>query len=252
MTRTIAIANQKGGVGKTTTVINLGAALAEKQQKTLLIDLDAQASLTTGLGLDVNNLEKSISNIFRGEDISITELITSINPYLDLVPAEANLTTAEQELFTEFRREFVLKNILNTLTIPYDFILIDCPPNLGLLTANGLCASDQFIAPMQCEYFAMHGLQALLDFCAQIKTKLNSKLALGGILPTMYATGTVHAREVLERVQTTFGDKVFEVVIYKSIRFAEANVESQSLLEYEKTHKGAEAYKKLAQLILET
>jgi chromosome partitioning protein len=249
VTRTIAIANQKGGVGKTTTVINLGVALAQLQKKVLVVDLDPQGALSVGLGIDGLGLEETIYTAMADPEMSIQRIIYPVKAYLDLIPANIDLAQAEMELIAEMRREFILRRRLESLEPWYDFVLIDCPPSLGLLTVNALCASQQVLIPMQCEYFAMRGIRLLLEAIERIKGRLNPGLELGGILPTMYSTGTIHAREVLEEIRSVFGDKVYDVVIYKSIRFAEATVASQAIVEYAGRHKGAEAYRKLAKEI---
>ncbi len=246
MTRIIAIANQKGGEGKTTTVTNLGVALAQKKQKTLLIDLDPQSALTAGFGLDPNNLSQTVYDILVEPDTLVSQVIHPVQTYLDLLPASNRLATAEVELIPEIRREMRLKLAIEALNGWYDFILIDCPPSLGLLTTNALCAGTEVLVPLQSEYFAMRGLQMLLEAVEKVKTRLNPHLELLGILATMYSTGTVHAREVLDELRSAFGDKVFDVVVYKSIRFAEATVANQAIIEYAKKHKGALAYMKVA------
>lgn len=251
MTRIIAIANQKGGVGKTTTAINIAVSLAYLKQKTLLIDLDPQAALTAGLGIDTNGVAKTSYTILLSPDEPVRNVIQPIQAYLDLIPANTRLAAAEVELIPEIRRELILRHALESLNGWYDFILIDCPPSLGLLTTNALCASTEVLIPLQCEYFAMRGLQMLLETVDQVKTRLNPKLGLAGILATMYSTGTTHAREVLDEIKEAFGDKVFDVVIFKSIRFAEATVANQSMIEFASEHKGTQAYKKVAKILVD-
>jgi len=251
MTRTIAIANQKGGVGKTTTVVNLGVALAQMQKKTLVVDLDPQGALSVGLGHDGIGMEETIYTAMADPEFAVQRIIYPVQAYLDVIPANIELSQAEMELIAEIRREYILRRVLEPLQSWYDYILIDCPPSLGLLTINALCTSQEVLIPMQCEYFAMRGIRLLLDAIERVKERLNPNLDLGGILPTMYSTGTVHAREVLDEIRSVFAGKVYDVVIYKSIRFAEASVASQSIVEYAGQHKGAAAYRKLARQIVE-
>jgi chromosome partitioning protein len=251
MARIIAVANQKGGVGKTTTVINLGVALAQKEKKVLLVDMDPQGTLSAGVGVDANGLEHTIYDAMMNSNDPVNQIIRPIKAYLDLLPANNDLAAAEIELIPELRREMILRRVLEPLNNWYDYILIDCPPSLSLLTVNALCASTGIIIPMQCEYFAIRVIRLLLDSINLTKARLNPDLDLTGILATMYSTGTVHAREVLDELRSAFGDKVFDVVIYKSIRFAEASVANKAIIEYSSRHKGAKAYQKLAQELLE-
>jgi chromosome partitioning protein len=251
MTKTIAIANQKGGVGKTTTVINLGVALADMHKKTLLVDLDPQGSLSAGLGINANNLKETIYNALLDPTIPINRVIQPVKAYLDVLPADRDLAAAEIELIPELRRELILRRVLKPLDNWYDYILIDCPPSLSLLTVNALATSQGVIVPLQCEFFALRVIQLLLDSINKTKARLNPDLELTGILATMYSTGTVHAREVLDEIRTEYGDKVFDIVIYKSIRFAEASVAHKSIVEYAGNHKGALAYKKLSNQLIE-
>jgi chromosome partitioning protein len=251
MTQTIAIANQKGGVGKTTTVINLGVALAHMKKKTLVVDLDPQGALSAGLGINANGVDHTIYDLLMNpDDLPVNRVIYPAQTYLDLIPANNHLSAAEIELIPELRRELVLRGVLEPLDGWYDFILIDCPPSLSLLTINALCASDGVIVPLQTEYLAMRVLRDLLESIVRIKERLNPDLELTGILATMYSTGTIHSREVLEEIRTAFGDKVFDVVIHKSIRFAEASVANRSIAEYASNHKGAKAYQKLAKKLI--
>lgn len=249
-TRTISVANQKGGVGKTTTVVNLGVALAEMEYKTLVVDLDPQGALSVGLGIDGIGLDSTLYTAMMDPEFDVNRTVYPIKPFLDLIPSNIELASAEMELIAEFRREYVLNRTLEPIAGGYDYILVDCPPSLGLLTINALCTSQAILIPMQCEYFAMRGIRMLLQAIEWIKVRVNPELELGGILVTMYSTGTIHAREVLDEIRAVFGDKVFEPVISKSIRFAEASVASQAIVEYASNHKGAQAYRELAQAIV--
>jgi chromosome partitioning protein len=251
MTQIISVANQKGGVGKTTTVVNLGVAFAQMKKKTLLIDLDPQGALSAGLGIKPTDLENTIYEVMMDDDLPTNQAIYPVQAYLDVIPADNDLAAAEIELIPELRRELVLRNAIKELGGWYDYILIDCPPSLSLLTVNALSTSNGVIVPMQCEFFAIRVLEMLIDSINRTRDRLNPELELVGILATMYSTGTIHSREVLEELRALYGDKVFEIVIYKSIRFAEASVANKSIVEYSTKHKGAKAYLKLAQTLVE-
>lgn len=250
MTKVISVANQKGGVGKTTTTINLGVSLAQMQKKTLLIDLDPQGALSAGLGIKIDDSSNTIYDVMMDEDLPTNHAIYPVQAYLDVIPADNDLAAAEIELIPELRRELVLRHSLDPLSGWYDYILIDCPPSLSLLTVNALSASSGVVVPLQCEFFAIRVVRMLIDSINRTRERINPDLNLTGILATMYSTGTIHAREVLEEIRSLYGDKVFDIIIYKSIRFAEASVANKSIVEYSSKHKGAKAYKKLAEEVV--
>jgi chromosome partitioning protein len=249
MSKIIAIANQKGGVGKTTTAINLGAALAERGFRALLIDLDPQAALSYGIGLQPDSLQRTIYNLLSDPDLNPADFVHSVGRRLDVLPANIDLAAAEVELITAFSRESILKDVLASLVPHYNFILIDCGPNLGLLTINALTAADAVLIPVQCEFFALRALSTLMRTVKRVQARLNPRLKIAGILPTMYQTGTRHADEVLTQIKALFGECVLDIQIKKSIRFAEASAQSRSILEFAPTHEGAVAYRALAEVI---
>jgi chromosome partitioning protein len=245
--RIIALANQKGGVGKTTTTISLGAALAELGERVLLVDFDPQGGCALGLGIEPGALELSVYNALldrtcRVEDVILTTKVDN----LDLLPSNIDLSAAELMLVQEVAREQTLMRVLAPLRVKYDFILIDCPPSLGLLTINALTAADGVIVPLECEYYALRGMGLLMDSIDRIRERLNPRLQVDGIVATMFDKRTLHAREVLERVEDAFGPWLFHTKIRKTIRFAEAPVAGESILTYAPTSTGAAAYRKLA------
>jgi chromosome partitioning protein len=249
--RIIALANQKGGVGKTTSGINIAAGLAELDQRVLLVDFDPQGGCAIGLGIEPGSLQLSIYNALLDRDVPVEDVIlkTSV-PNLDLLPSNIDLAAAELLLVQEVAREQSLLRALAPLRVKYDFMLIDCPPSLGLLTVNALTAADSVIVPLECEYYALRGMALLMDSIEKVKERLNPRLQVDGIVATMFDPRTLHSKEVLSRVQDAFGKKVFETVIRKTVRFAEAPVAGESILSYSPKSLGAMAYRDLVKEVM--
>jgi len=248
----IALTNQKGGVGKTTTTINLGAALVETGRKVLLVDLDPQGSLSIGLGINPHTLQRSVYDLLipRGQ-VSVDEVIMASNvDGLDILPANIDLSAAEVQLVSEVAREQTLIRVLDKVKDRYDIILIDCAPSLGLLTINALTAADFVLIPLECEFFALRGVALLTDTIAKVQERLNSHLQVLGVVPTMFDHRTLHAREVLERVLDAFGDQVFHTVIRRTIKFPETTVAGEPITTYASASGGAQAYRSLAREVL--
>jgi chromosome partitioning protein len=245
-----ALANQKGGVGKTTTTINLGAALAEMGERVLLIDMDPQGSLGVGLGLEPHALEATVYNLLLQDGTTVDDVLTeTVVDGMHLLPANIDLAAAELLLVQEVAREQALQRVVGRLLYRYDRILIDCPPSLGLLTINGLTAAHGVIVPLECEYFALRGMSLLMQTLERVRDRLNPQLELEGIIATMFDGRTLHTREVLERVRDAFGEVVYGTTINKTIRFAEAPVAGQPILSYAPRSRGSSAYRELAKEI---
>lgn len=251
MRKIICMANQKGGVGKTTTAINLAASLAAAEKRTLLIDCDSQGNATSGMGIDGRAIQDK--NLYHSliDEIPLKEVIVGTQiPQLDLVPANQDLVGIEVEFISLADREKRLRNLLRNLETAYEYIIIDCPPSLGFLTVNAMVASDYLIVPLQCEYFAMEGLGHLLNTMGLIKARLNPTLTLGGILLTMYDSRNLLSRRVSEDVRNNFGNRVFKTVIPRNVRLSESPSHGLPIILYDIKSRGALSYMELAREII--
>ncbi len=245
-TKVIAILNQKGGVGKSTTTINLGAALGAMGKQVLLIDLDPQGNTSSGLGIEKNQLEACIYDVLISDTQLTDIIIPDVCEGLDVAPATINLAGAEVELVSEMARENRLKEAINHIRGKYDYVFIDCPPSLGLLTVNALVAADKLLIPIQCEFYALEGVTKLLDSMKRVKSLLNPGLEIYGVLLTMYDGRTTLSKQVAAEVRNFFGRTVFETVIPRTVKISEAPSFGQPINEYDPTGKGAQAYGALA------
>jgi len=249
MAKIISIANQKGGVGKTTTAINLSALLAAAEKKTLLIDIDPQANSSSGLS--VNDHSPSVYEVLIGNEKINESIINTFMPFLDLLPSNINLVGAEIEMVDAENRETLLKQAVNPVKDDYDFILVDCPPSLGLLTLNALTAADSVLIPVQCEYFALEGLGQLLNTINIVKQHFNKDLAIEGVVLTMFDTRLRLSHQVAEDVRKYFGDKVFDTVIHRNVRISEAPSYGKPIILYDAISSGSKNYMALASELLE-
>ena len=247
----ISMCNQKGGVGKTTTTINLGAALAELGRRVLLVDFDPQGSLSVGLGYNPGDVELSVYNLLMERDVSIDDVICKTNVTgMHLLPSNIDLSAAEVQLVQEVAREQTLARALAPAVREYDVILIDCQPSLGLLTINALTASDGVIVPLECEYFALRGVALLKDTIDKVGERLNPRLRIIGLLGTMFDGRTLHGREVLQTLVDGWGDDVFHTVIRRTVKFSDSTVAGEPITSYATASAGAQAYRQLAREVL--
>ena len=251
MGRIIAIANQKGGVGKTTTSINLAASLAEKGKKVLVVDMDPQGNTTSGFGVDKNNLENTIYELILNE-CSVSEcIIKDVVENVAIIPSNVNLAAAEIELIGVDKKEYILKKEIDWVKDKYDFILIDCPPSLSMLTVNAMTTANTVLVPIQCEYYALEGLSQLIHTVNLVKERLNPELAMEGVVFTMYDSRTNLSAQVVDNVREHFHQKVFDTLIPRNIRLAEAPSFGMPICVYDPKSAGAESYRNLAQEVID-
>ena len=260
MAKIIAVANQKGGTGKTTTALNLGAALAEQGKRVLLVDFDPQGALTLAHGIDPDGLETTIYDALINPSMTLASVLITTEGGPDLAPTNLDLSGAEVELLSEIGREMYLADKLRAVQDLYDVIIIDCPPTLGLLTINALAAADEVLIPVQTEYFALKAIRQLMGIIRKVQAKANPKLRIGGVLPTMYQTGTRHSQEVVAELEEAFKGQVYSVAIKKTVKFPDSVIvtqedfleppQSRSMLRFEPRSEHAEAYRTLAREVL--
>lgn len=249
--RIIAVANQKGGVGKTTTAINLSACLAEAGKKVLIIDADPQGNSTSGLGFEKNEIENTIYEILLDEIKIQDAILNTCVDNLQILPSNINLSGAEIELIGRDKREYILSNAVDTIKNNYDFIIIDCPPSLNLITINALTSSDTILVPIQCEYFALEGLEQLLHTIGLVKDRLNPSLEMEGVVFTMYDARTNLSMEVVEEVKKDLGENIYKTIIPRNVRLGEAPSHGLPIILYDSRSKGAESYRLLAEEVIE-
>ena len=250
MGKVIAIANQKGGVGKTTTTINLAACVAEKGKKILVIDMDPQGNATTGFGIEKNELDNTVYELMLGE-CSVKEcIIPNVIENLSLIPSNVNLAAAEIELVEQARKEYILKNEIDWVKDQYDYIFIDCPPSLSMLTVNAMTTADSVLVPIQCEYYALEGLSQLIHTVNLIRKKINPNLKMEGVVFTMYDARTNLSEEVVQNVKDTLEERIFKTLIPRNVRLAEAPSYGMPIIEYDPRSTGAKAYDALAKKVI--